>query len=162
MIICIWRYAGIFGEVATFVDGHTVRAAPFRVTRPDGLDMTIARFMASMMMHINVERDVQNGLRMMKYAVNHHENFTNPYAAWLFGFLVTVCSLCVEFDVMIILTSIPDIINVINKYVSLAAIVNIPRFYYASIKEHKFTKVNTVKLKITNFRHDNPLKNSPW
>ena len=98
----------------------------------------------------------------MKYAINHHENFTNPYAAWTFGFLVTVCALCVEFDVMIILTSIPDIINVINKYVSLAAIVNIPRFYYASLKEHKFVKVNTIKLKITNFRHDNPLKNAPW
>ena len=58
LIICIWRYAGIFGQVPTFVDGHDVRAAPFRVTRPDGLDMTIARFMASMMVHINVERDV--------------------------------------------------------------------------------------------------------
>lgn len=58
LIVCIWKYAGIFGEVATFVDGHEVKAPPFRVTRPDGLDMTIARFMASMMMHINVERDV--------------------------------------------------------------------------------------------------------
>lgn len=99
---------------------------------------------------------------MMKYACNHYDNFTNPYAAWTFGFLVTVCALAVEFDVMIILTSIPDIINVINKYVSLAAITNIPRFYYASIKEHKFIKVNQVKLKITEHRHNNPLKMAPY
>lgn len=118
--------------------------------------------MASMMMHINVEKDVQNGLRMMKYAHNHRENFTNPYAAWFFGFLVSVVAICVEFNVMMILTSIPDIINVINKYVSLAAIVNIPRFYYASIREHKMLKCKDIKLKITKFRHQNPLKDAPW
>jgi hypothetical protein len=56
--LCIWKYAGIFGPHEYYVDGHEVSAPPFRITRPDGLDMTIARFMASMMMHINVEKDV--------------------------------------------------------------------------------------------------------
>lgn len=99
---------------------------------------------------------------MMKYAVNHYKNFTNPGAAWFFGFIVTMVSICVEFNVMIILTSIPDIINVINKYVSLAAIVNIPRFYYASIREHKMIKCKDIKLKITNHRHQDPLKDAPF
>ena len=87
---------------------------------------------------------------MMKYAHNHRENFTNPYAAWFFGFLVSVVAICVEFNVMMILTSIPDIINVINKYVSLAAIVNIPRFYYASIREHRFSNAKILNLRLPN------------
>lgn len=67
--------------------------------------MLIARFMASMMMHINVEKDVRGGLSMMKYAVNHHKNFTNVYAAFLIAFLLTVIALIVEINVMIILSS---------------------------------------------------------
>jgi len=33
----------------------------------------LSRFIASMFMHINVEKDVRSGIGMMKYAVNHHE-----------------------------------------------------------------------------------------
>jgi len=59
----------------------------FEVRAPTSFDMICARFMASMFMHINVEKDVKHGICMMKYAVNHYKNFTNPYAAFLFGFL---------------------------------------------------------------------------
>ena len=70
---------------------------------------------------------------MMKYAVNHNSCFTNVYAAFSFGLAQTVICMIVEFNVMMILTTIPDVVNVIMKYVSLAAIANIPRFYFASL-----------------------------
>jgi hypothetical protein len=116
-----------------------------------------------MFMHINVERDVNSGINMMKYAVNHRENFTNVHAAFLFGFLQCIISLMVEFNVMLILTSLPDVLGVINKYVSLAAIANIPRFYFASLtQEHKMIICKDLRLKITNHRHMNPLKGAHW
>jgi len=59
----------------------------FGLIPPDSLDMTIARFAASMFMHINVEKDVKNGISYMKYCLNHHHQFTNPYAAFIFGLL---------------------------------------------------------------------------
>jgi len=45
------------------------------------------------------------------------------------------------------------------KYVSLAAIVNIPKFYYGSLVEHKIQKLiaGGVILKIKNYRHENKL-----
>jgi len=95
--------------------------------------MTIARFVASMFMHINVERDVKQGINMMKYAVNHRHEFTNVYAPFAFGLLQAFVCLCVETNVMLILTTLKDVMNVIMKYVSMAAIANIPRFYYASL-----------------------------
>ena len=99
---------------------------------------------------------------MMKYAVNHYENFTNPYAAFLFGLLQTSTALAVEFNVMLILTNIPSIINVIVKYVSLSSIANVPRFYFASLtSEHIMIKANGLKLEIKNYRKSNPLKNAP-
>jgi len=59
----------------------------------------------------------------------------------------------VEINVMLILTTIPDVVTVIMKYVSLAAIANIPRFYYASLtSEHMLVKVKDMKLPITKYR----------
>ena len=124
--------------------------------------MMVARFVASMMMHINVEKDVRMGIQMMKYAVNHYENFNNVVPAFVMGLNSTILSLIVEINVMIILSSMPNILGVVMKYVSLAAIANIPRFYYNSLVEHRMSSVNQVKLKITKFRHNNPLEGAPW
>ena len=109
-------------------------------------------------MHINVEKDVRVGLNMMKYALNHRDNFTNMYPAFFAGFLQFCISLTVEFNVILILTSMNEIMGVIMKYVSLASIANIPRFYYASLVNHKAVPLCDVTLPITNYRKDSPLK----
>jgi len=90
----------------------------------------------------------------MKFAVNHRDQFTNVYPAFLFGLLQTVICMIVEFNVMLMLTTIKDVLNVIMKYVSLAAISRIPGFYYSSLtSEHKLAaKVSKIKLKITKWR----------
>ena len=59
MITAIWDFAKTKDE--------------FALNPPDSLDMTIARFVASMFMHINVEKDVKMGINLMKYCLNHHE-----------------------------------------------------------------------------------------
>jgi len=127
----------------------------FKIKASDKLDLMIARFMASMMMHINVEKDVRSGITMMKYAVNHEDNLTNVYPPFIIAFLLATVALIVEFNVMVILSSMTDILNVTMKYVSLAAIVNIPKFYYGSLVEHKIQKLiaGGVTLKVTNYRH---------
>lgn len=148
MILCVWKYAYTS-------DGFAVKPAR-------SLDMMVARFVASMMMHINVEKDVRMGIQMMKYAVNHSENFNNVVPAFIMGLNSTILSLIVEINVMIILSSLPNILGVVMKYVSLAAIANIPRFYYNSLVEHRMCSIKEVSLKITNFRHLNPLQGAPW
>ena len=148
MILCIWKYAYSY-------EGFAIKPV-------ETLDMMIARFIASAFMHINVEKDVRAGISMMKYAVNHYENFTNPYPPFFLGLMGTIISFIVEINVMIILSSMGDVLSVINKYVSLAAIVNIPRFYYNSLVDHRITSCNTVKLDVTKFRRDNHLKDAHW
>lgn len=148
MIMCIWKYAESNDK--------------FAITPVKTLDMMIARFIASAFMHINVEKDVRAGISMMKYVVNHFDNFTNPYPPFFLGLVGTIISLIVEINVMIILSSMADVLSVINKYVSLAAIVNIPRFYYNSLVDHRITSCKDVKLAVTKFRHNNPRKDAHW
>ena len=76
MIMCVWKYA-------FFTSGNNA----FAITPAKTLDMMVARFIASMMMHINVEKDVRAGITIMKYVVNHYENFTNPYPSFFIGFM---------------------------------------------------------------------------
>lgn len=119
MIYCIWVYAS--------------KNDNFQIRPASSIDMMIARFVASMMMHINVEKDVRNGISMMKYAVNHYRNFNNVVPPFILAMMSTLISLIVEVNVMIILSSMPNVLGVVMKYVSLAAIANIPRFYFSSL-----------------------------
>lgn len=91
----------------------------------------VARFIAGMMMHLNTEKDVRNGLMMMKFAVNHYRDFTNIHCAFLISFLLAFTSLTVEFTCLCVLATVNNILTVIMKYAALGCIVNLPRFYFA-------------------------------
>ena len=92
MTFCLWDYI-IYDK------------KNFHVKPAKSLDMMIARFVASMMMHIIVEKEVRAGLRMMKYTVNHHEKFTSVYPPFAIAFLLTIMALIIEVTVMVIFSS---------------------------------------------------------
>lgn len=95
---------------------------------------------------------------MMKFTVNHPDKFTNVYPAFIIGYMFAMIAIIIELNVMVILSTIPSVFNVINKYISLIAIANIPRYYFSSILEHKILAAGGKKIKIMNFRHQNKLK----
>lgn len=132
MIYCIWIYA--------------FNNDKFQMAPATSLEIMVARFVASMMMHIHVEKDVRAGIQMMKYACNHYQNFNNVLPAFITGLFATSIAVVVEINVMIILTSMPNILNVVMKYVSLATIGNIPNIYFGSLVDHDMCKVKTLKL----------------
>ena len=145
-MVLIWLYA--------------YRDSNFEILNPKDFNVISSRFLASMMMHLNVEKDVRNGISMMKYVVNHFDNFHNLHAAFLISFLLAVNSLAIELTVILVLLSFPNLIQVIMGYVSLAAISHIPRFYFNSLVEHKLLGAAGLQLKITNFRHQDPRKDA--
>ena len=116
---CIWKYAF---DTETFI-----------IFPSKSPDLMVARFMGALMMHINVERDVRCGIDMMKFSVNHYKSFTNVYAAFSIALMWTIISFIIELNCMVIMGTLGNIIDVIMKYVSLAAISKIPRFYYNSL-----------------------------
>jgi hypothetical protein len=139
MIFLIWDYA--FEGGGDFI--HP----------PSSSSVLCTIYIASLLMHLNVEKDVRNGISMMKYAVNHPKNFKNVHTAFFIGFLSAICSLTIEMTVILVLVSLKTVPEVIMKYVSLCAITHLPRFYYSSLVEHKLLDVNKVVLNITNHRH---------
>ena len=43
----------------------------FHIVAANDFLIIIPRFLSAIMMHLNVEPDIRNGLKMMKYAVNN-------------------------------------------------------------------------------------------
>ena len=68
----------------------------------------------------------------------------------------------VEINVMLIMTSMDNVMQVTMKYISLAAIVNIPRIYFEAVKTNNvMKKVHGFELPIMYTRKDNPLEGAP-
>ena len=47
----------------------------FKIVPATSFKIIVPRFISSLMMHINVEPYIRNGLNLMKYATNHPYNF---------------------------------------------------------------------------------------
>lgn len=122
---------------------YALTSTKFVMNPASSFQLIVARFLASMLMHLQVEKEAQLGLTLMKYSINHHENFTTPYPAFFLAFLHFLVNISVEVNVIIILTSIQDVLETLMKYVALAVASNIPRFYFGSLlSDNKMTRVN--------------------
>ena len=89
-------------------------------TAHDDLNILYIRFIASILMHLRVTNDLINGLMMMKYAINHFDNFTNIHIAFLVSFVHTIITLVSEITVIMVLCSFTNIVKVVMGYVSLS------------------------------------------
>lgn len=87
---------------------------------------------------------------MMKYATNHYKQFNTPLVPFITGLISTLIALIIEFNVMIILSALPDLLGIIVRYVSLASIAKVPGIYFGSLSNMTITeKLRGKKLAIT-------------
>jgi hypothetical protein len=92
-----------------------------------------ARFICSILMHLQVEGDVIQGQKMMKFAVNHPKQFDDPKIAWFVGFMQFITSLMSEICCLFYIATIHDTLEVIIKFMAIAKISKVSELYYDSI-----------------------------
>ena len=54
---------------------------------PPAVEIGFTRFIAAMVLHIIMNDEIYNGLKMIKYSVNHPWKFSNAQMAFATGFL---------------------------------------------------------------------------
>ena len=64
-----------------------VENVSFSVVLPDSIYTLGARFVCTILMHLQVEADVRQGLKMMKYVTNHSYDFMSPGTAFSIGMM---------------------------------------------------------------------------
>jgi hypothetical protein len=113
-----------------------------------------ARFVCSILMHLQVEGDMRQGLQMMKYVTNHPDTFSNGFYAFFVALMQCVGGMASEVSCVFFLCSLNDPINIIIRFVAFASIGKIDNFYAAALPSENKIMKDCDALKITNHQRD--------
>lgn len=120
LIMIYFVYFIIFGPTA-------------EVVPPANLSVIVARFLCSILMHLQVEGDLRQGLKMMKYVTNQPFDFSNPSAAFSVAMMQCLGGLAAEIGCIVYLSSLNKALDVIIKFVALSSIAKVDDFYAAAL-----------------------------
>ena len=127
----------------------------FMITLPSSVSVMGARFIACILMHLQVEGDIGQGIRMMKYVTNQPFDFSNPVSAFFVSLMQICGGLAAEIACILFLGSIDTAINVIIKFVALASIAKVDDFYASALPaDGNKIKKKTTPLKIKVHKRD--------
>ena len=91
--------------------------------------MAFSRFVAILIMHIYVLDEIQNGMKMMKYAMNHWWKFKYPGYAYLAGFLQCIAMYFIVILNMVVVMNSVNIIEIVKDMFALAIISEFDDFF---------------------------------
>lgn len=126
----------------------------FTIVLPASVTVLGARFICTILMHLQVEGDVRQGLRMMKYNTNHRDQFIAPNTAFFIALMQTIGGLAAEIFCILYLCSINSPVDVIIRFVALASIAKVDDFYASALPAGNKVKGDSSAYKITNHRRD--------
>ncbi len=127
----------------------------FTILNPSAVTVLGARFVCTILMHLQVESDMRQGLRMMKYVTNQPFDFSNPGCAFAVALMQTFGGLFAEIACIVYLSNINKAIDVIIKFVALASIAKVDDFYASALPgDGNKIKKNTKPLKIRVHKRD--------
>jgi hypothetical protein len=93
----------------------------------------LARFFCAVILHMMLQNELNCGLRNMKFALNHHYRFDNPWIAFLSGFLqASSIFVCEIVNVIVILTS-TNYLDVVMNFLALAVISEFDDAFYQAL-----------------------------
>jgi hypothetical protein len=150
---------GIQLLLITFVAIIIFTPGEFKIILPDNLQTLGARFVCVILMNLQVEGDIRQGLKLMKYVTNHPLDFMTPRTVFSIGLMQFVGGFAAEFFCVLYLASLEKSIDVIIRYVALASIAKVDDIYFSALaKTHPLKKVAAKKepLIIDTHRRDVP------
>ena len=107
------------------------------------LTIGITRFVAAMVMHIILNSEMFNGLKMMKYSVNHWWKFDAPFIAWFTGFLQVCAMLLISFVNLYVINISDTVIDIMKDFTALIIISEFDDIFGAGMLDEKASKVCT-------------------
>lgn len=104
--------------------------------RPDiGLLMVLARFVCGTVLHMLLSNELQQGLLMMKYAVNHPWKFINYRHAFLAGFLQMIMVVGVEMVNFLAVLDQTTFADMVMNFTALVIISEFDDFFFYAYRD---------------------------
>lgn len=110
-----------------------ILGASFKICFPQNVFSLGARFVCSILMHLQVEADLRQGISMMKFAGNHPKEFNNPWVAFIIGFMQSMGGLAAEVLCLFYLTNITNTMDTVIKFMALASIAKVDDMYAGAL-----------------------------
>ena len=126
----------------------------FVIVFPKDLATMAARFICTILMHLQVESDIRQGLRMMKYSINHSDDFSGPFNAFLIGFLQMIGGLSAEIACIFYLSSINTPMDVIIRFIAMGSIAKVDDFYASALPDDNRIKGKSKPMTVKLHRRD--------
>ena len=92
-------------------------------TLPD-IKIGLTRFVCGMIMHIQCNDEIVNGLRMMKYCCNHWWKFSNYRLAYLAGFLQVLVMLLITLINYNVITIENNVLDIAKDFTALMIVAD--------------------------------------
>lgn len=119
------------------------------------------RFICATVLHLALLDEVNRGIEMMKFAINHHYYFVNYRLAFLFGFLQATVTAMVEINnIFIIMFSISPV-GIGENFIALAIIADFDNFIFQSMKNECMKKLiqdEGTQEKLLRWRHTTSMR----
>ena len=119
-----------------------------------GITVMGARFVCTILMHLQVEGDVRQGLAMMKYVTNHPFEFMSPGTAFAIACMQFTGGLAAEFFCILYLGSVDMPVDVVIRFVALASIAKVDDIYASALPSSTRTTQKSKPLVVQVFRRD--------
>lgn len=97
---------------------------------PESQLIVVERFVVVIVLHEQLNEQMQHGLRLMKYAINHPWKFKNWFTAFLSGFMQSFVIFGVETVNLVVLLTNTDPIEIVFNFASLVIIAEFGDHYY--------------------------------
>jgi hypothetical protein len=105
---------------------------PFRIVTPN-VDVYITRFLATLLMHMNLIEDVKQGLNMILYLNTHPEEFSGTFIPLLCGILQFTGGLAAESTNLFMLATRSEVDMCITFFVAFHVLAEIDKIYAESL-----------------------------
>ena len=103
--------------------------------------VVFARFLCGIVLHVTLSGEFQQGLKNMKYAVNHDWKFESYQIAWLCGWMQAFNVIIVELVNFAALLTNFEIIEIIRNFLALVVISQFDEYFFGAIKNDPLAEI---------------------
>lgn len=93
----------------------------------------VCRFLCAIFLHISLTDELNQGLNIMKYSMNHHWKFKNWFSAYMVGFCQMTVVVSVELVNLIVLLTNGTVMDTIMNFLALVIISDFDDYFFVTV-----------------------------
>lgn len=102
--------------------------------RPTDIGITLSRMLCGSVMHFYLQNELEQGLKMMKFSLNHQFKFSSWSWAYLIGLAQLLMVVAVEVVNVVILCTNQTVMDIVMNFLALVIISEFDNYFVETLK----------------------------